>query len=202
MKVESNLENSVEDNKNTMMNSIYDNDGTTKIHIESTKGDSSKILELKYEKMESGVNKSIDEKKDNFENNINKLHQMNSMSDKSSTTRKICRICYETTNTVKNRLIAPCLCIGSVKYIHESCLRSWIITSNTPQENLNQTNQMILDKTSCELCKFQYILNEVKKPQCSRTKTCNFLEKVLSLLLVTSITLSVMGYILYIIIYR
>ena len=183
------------------MNSIYDVDIKRKLDIKPTIGESSKILDLKYDKMENGNNQSLDNKIEKLEN-LNKIQPMNSVSDKSSTTRKICRICYENTNTVNNRLIAPCLCIGSVKYIHESCLRSWIITSNTPQENLNQTNQMILDKTSCELCKFQYILNEIKKPKCSKSKTCNFLEKVLSLLLVTSITLSVMGYILFIIIYR
>jgi hypothetical protein len=197
------IDPSMEENKNTMMHSLSDADRTTKIEVKSCKGESSKILKnIKFDKLESSGNQTTN---DQLEKNdcTNMQPIARTPSNKSSTTRKVCRICYETTNTTKNKLIAPCLCIGSVKYIHETCLRSWIITSNSSyQENLNQTNQMILDKTTCELCKFQYIINEIKVLMCSKSKACNYLEKIFQLLLVTSITISVMGYILFIIIYR
>jgi hypothetical protein len=195
------IDPSIDENKNTMMQSLSEADITTKIEIKPGHKNS-KILNLNYDKIESNGNQTTNEQIDKNENN-NKQQKIKSPSEKSSTTRKICRICYESTNTSKLKLIAPCLCIGSVKYIHEACLRSWIIASNTSnQDNLNQTNEMILDKTSCELCKFQYIINEIKVLRCSKSKACNYLEKILQLLLVTSITLSVMGYILFIIIFR
>lgn len=39
---------------------------------------------------------------------------------------KVCRVCQEVDN---GKLIAPCDCNGSVKYIHEACLEKWIRTS-------------------------------------------------------------------------
>lgn len=48
----------------------------------------------------------------------------------------ICRFCQESENTDENRLIAPCNCIGSVKYVHINCLYRWIESSNTNRCNL------------------------------------------------------------------
>lgn len=40
-----------------------------------------------------------------------------------------CRICHESQRLKENgeeeRLFAPCACSGSIKYVHESCLRGW-----------------------------------------------------------------------------
>ena len=38
---------------------------------------------------------------------------------------KICRICFEA-ETSENSLISPCECSGSMRYIHEDCLKKWI----------------------------------------------------------------------------
>ena len=35
-----------------------------------------------------------------------------------------CRICYE--NDIPDNLINPCNCNGSIKYVHLSCLQTWI----------------------------------------------------------------------------
>lgn len=35
---------------------------------------------------------------------------------------KICRICFEESDT-DNPLICPCRCAGTIKYIHEKCLK-------------------------------------------------------------------------------
>lgn len=43
--------------------------------------------------------------------------------------KKQCRICFEN-DTQTNPLMAPCNCKGSVKYIHQECLRRWIIILN------------------------------------------------------------------------
>ena len=50
-----------------------------------------------------------------------------------------CRICQETDN--KN-FVAPCDCSGSMKHVHVSCLKKWIIAS----KNI----------TKCPTCKSNY----------------------------------------------
>ncbi|GLH01204.1 E3 ubiquitin-protein ligase MARCH8 [Gryllus bimaculatus] len=60
----------------------------------------------------------------------------------------ICRICHcEGDSEVP--LIAPCYCSGSLRYVHQACLQQWIKSS---------------DIRSCELCKFQFIMNSKIKP--------------------------------------
>jgi E3 ubiquitin-protein ligase MARCH1/8 len=46
-------------------------------------------------------------------------------------------------------LIAPCLCDGSMKFVHQECLQKWIKSS---------------DKECCELCKYQYKMTSKVKP--------------------------------------
>jgi len=37
----------------------------------------------------------------------------------------VCRICLASESCVEGRLIAPCRCSGTMKYVHRSCLRTW-----------------------------------------------------------------------------
>ncbi|KAK3761800.1 hypothetical protein RRG08_010123 [Elysia crispata] len=60
----------------------------------------------------------------------------------------ICRICH-CEGEENNRLISPCLCSGSLKYIHLACLQKWIKSS---------------EKKSCELCNFEYTMTTKTKP--------------------------------------
>ena len=53
---------------------------------------------------------------------------------------KICRICYEEDENI-SKLLYPCACSGSIKYIHDHCLREWIKTKNIRIKNYK-----------CELC--------------------------------------------------
>ena len=50
-----------------------------------------------------------------------------------------CRICLETVSC--KALISPCRCIGSISYVHETCLKTWITSK---KEELNEAK--------CELC--------------------------------------------------
>ena len=54
----------------------------------------------------------------------------------------ICRICYEA-----DSLISVCQCNGTMKFVHEKCIRKWIEVSN---------------KDTCELCLQPYTI-EIKK---------------------------------------
>ena len=60
----------------------------------------------------------------------------------------ICKICYsgEEDNTP---LIKPCLCKGSVKYVHQHCLQQWITVSA---------------KKNCGLCKYGFEIESKVKP--------------------------------------
>ncbi|XP_014608865.1 PREDICTED: E3 ubiquitin-protein ligase MARCH3-like [Polistes canadensis] len=51
----------------------------------------------------------------------------------------VCRICH--TNTVKEPLVSPCRCKGTLAHVHLSCLEKW----------LNQSC-----RSYCELCHYQY----------------------------------------------
>ena len=52
-----------------------------------------------------------------------------------------CRICLETTGP----FISPCLCKGSMKFIHQDCIEKWRNTSPNP-----------LSYSRCEQCQYTY----------------------------------------------
>ena len=54
---------------------------------------------------------------------------------------RICRICFEA-GTIENPLISPCECSGSMKYIHEECLKKWICSRTRDPKTFN-----------CDVCK-------------------------------------------------
>lgn len=51
-----------------------------------------------------------------------------------------------------NDLISPCLCSGSAKYVHKSCLEKWLTMKNTNE---------------CEVCKTVYQTKWIQRPMCS-----------------------------------
>ncbi|KAJ8921019.1 hypothetical protein NQ315_015815 [Exocentrus adspersus] len=69
-------------------------------------------------------------------------------SNLSNSTGDICRICHCEADA-ENPLLSPCYCSGSLKYVHQACLRQWLAASDT---------------RSCELCKFNFILHTKIKP--------------------------------------
>lgn len=76
---------------------------------------------------------------------------------------KICRICYE--NEKKDDpLIAPCQCEGSIKYIHSSCIKKWIINSKN-----------LFDNPQCEVCKKFYIIKFKNSELLNKKKFFSFL---------------------------
>lgn len=60
----------------------------------------------------------------------------------------ICRICH-CENDPQNPLLTPCYCSGSLKYVHQACLQQWLTASDT---------------STCELCKFPFIMHTKIKP--------------------------------------
>ncbi|KAH8253119.1 hypothetical protein KR032_003628, partial [Drosophila birchii] len=61
----------------------------------------------------------------------------------------VCRICHNADNP--EQLVSPCLCKGSLTYVHVHCLERWISTSRC---------------TTCELCQFQYSTEQTLRYTC------------------------------------
>lgn len=55
-----------------------------------------------------------------------------------------CWICYEDANTKENPLITPCMCTGSLSFVHHDCLSKWIMSSG---------------KKNCQQCKYEFKKN-------------------------------------------
>ncbi|KAL1491077.1 hypothetical protein ABEB36_011730 [Hypothenemus hampei] len=76
------------------------------------------------------------------------LSKCDTDSNYSNSIGDICRICHCEADA-ENPLLSPCFCSGSLKYVHQNCLRQWLAASDT---------------RSCELCKFNFILHTKIKP--------------------------------------
>ena len=108
-------------------------------------------------------NKSHKKKKNSKNKNKNKqLSNQNPINIEIK--KKICRICLsEETNPSKNPLICPCICKGSMKYIHYLCLKNWL--NLKVESEIGPINNIEIDRPTitystndicCELCKSKF----------------------------------------------
>ena len=95
---------------------------------------------------------------------------------------KICRVCYEKERK-DDPLIAPCQCEGSIKYIHSSCIKKWIINSKN-----------LFDNPQCEVCKKYFIIKFKNNELLNKKKCCSF---VLSIILFSLVLIVIGGGIIY-----
>ena len=101
---------------------------------------------------------SINKKNSNNNNKLSTFKKNNNIHINTFTNtdfpQKCCRICYLDDDTLSNPLIQPCLCSGSLKYIHLNCLKQWIGTRNyTRLENNDHCSIYLIKEIDCELCK-------------------------------------------------
>lgn len=61
----------------------------------------------------------------------------------AATGERLCRICYG--GPEAGRLVSPCLCSGSVRFVHLECLNSWRLASSNPQSFYQ-----------CDQCHYRY----------------------------------------------
>ena len=81
----------------------------------------------------------------------------NSVNSLNGFSKKTCRICYCEEENEKNPLVQPCMCSGSLKYIHLKCLKQWINTRNLVEvENNNKCKIFLVKQVDCELCKMRF----------------------------------------------
>ena len=117
-------------------------------------------ITLKIKKIKFKKNKSKDKDKDSVSvgTNLQEVQvKSKGASEKVESRYKICRICYSEEESEDNPLIQPCICSGSMKYIHLECLRHWLRTSIFEQiENTNNCCIYLYRTPECELCKTRY----------------------------------------------
>ena len=105
--------------------------------------------------------KTINDKENEKEKSKEKL--INEKSEKQIK-NKICKICFcKETNPNKNPLICPCICKGSMKYIHYLCLKNWLnlkVESDIGRQvNIEKEKPTITynkNEIRCELCKSKF----------------------------------------------
>ena len=86
----------------------------------------------------------------------------NKKSHKKNKTPNACRICYGTDYSIENPLICPCICKGSMKYIHYQCLKNWLNSKIETDLSINSEIEEEVGITycskdlACELCKTKF----------------------------------------------
>ena len=86
----------------------------------------------------------------------------NKKSSKKNKKPKACRICYGTEFSLENPLICPCICKGSMKYIHYQCLKNWLNSKIETDLSINSEIEEEVGITycskdlACELCKTKF----------------------------------------------
>ena len=132
----SNMNKNISNNINTNINNSQNNE-------------SFNIEEDKLGK--GGVKKKIKEKQKLYSN----FEKSSISSQKNSSSRPTCRICYLLNSDLENPLISPCNCSGSMKYIHYKCLKNCIEANLT--KKIEQSYKYYYWKNySCEICKKEY----------------------------------------------
>ena len=99
------------------------------------------------------------QKIENENNDILLLNKNKENSDdiekKLSKKNLVCRICYmEEDDPIENPLLKPCICSGSMEFIHYECLRHWINSKCYVKiENNDNCSIYLIKPVECELCK-------------------------------------------------
>jgi hypothetical protein len=88
------------------------------------------------------------------EENEKELIQQQSCNSKSSESR-VCRICFDG-EYIEKALIYPCHCTGTMKFIHEECLKLWILTQKCDIQNYQ-----------CDICKTKLKMETIYKQKLS-----------------------------------
>lgn len=115
------------------------------------------------------------------ENTNRRLTGTNQCTDEGE---KFCRICNESSQLSKEQLINPCICKGSIKYIHESCLKMWI------EKKKNEKTF----KPNCEFCNTEYYLVFIINYLFSKRKTLKTVTQSLLCFLLATIFFSILIY--------
>jgi hypothetical protein len=73
----------------------------------------------------------------------------------ASTTEFFCRICFDAESD-GHSLISPCKCNGSMRYIHEECLKIWLLSRDKD-----------LSTSECDICKEKFKMSILLATKCT-----------------------------------
>ena len=123
------------------------------------------LLSLKKNRKISNITQenysNINNINDNTSIDDNKFN-LNKTKDNKTIKKKLCRICYGDENTIENPLLSPCICKGSMQYIHYICLKNWIYSKIKSELDIRTVTDEEVGITycskdiACELCKSKF----------------------------------------------
>ena len=79
------------------------------------------------------------------------------VSKPATPSERSCRICFDTESS-SHHLISPCRCSGSMKFVHEDCLKIWLLSQEKD-----------LSDSICDICKSGFKMTIILETKC----TCN-----------------------------
>lgn len=131
---------------------------------------------------------------DSPEKSIDELHDNSIYSNGSILSDPMCRFCHLSKNTQSDLLISPCYCSGTLKYVHQNCLKTWLDVSKK-QRSVHSGDK----SPHCELCNFKYIrkrkfqFGKIRHPKLSPNDCALHLIFLCSLLvMVTSASVTIL----------
>ena len=146
------------ENNNITNNNIIETENNNKkmTRLETTED---KTLRLNNKnKYNPKMNKTVKNIFNETKKNAKKKTQKDIFS-KLEKMKRVCRICYleEDINNPDNPLVQPCICSGSMKFIHLTCLRKWVSTRSCVRIDTTPDCSIFLIKpVICELCKTKF----------------------------------------------
>ena len=133
----------------TRIKNIYFSGASNNINI----GNTSNLIEVQEQSKNKLSTNAVTESNNS---NIKKSLKKNN-SKGNNKINKICRICYMEEDDESNPLVQPCICSGSMKYIHLNCLKHWINTRSFDKIESNELCSIyIIKPVECELCKTKF----------------------------------------------
>ena len=118
-------------------------------NINNSQNESLLLEEEKFEK--NKIKKKLKEKSKLISN----IENSSISSQKNSSSRPTCRICYLLNSDMDNPLISPCNCNGSMKYIHYKCLKN-CIEANLIKKKEEYYKYYYWKNYCCEICQKEY----------------------------------------------
>ena len=136
----------------TRIKNIFFNGSSNNNNIDKVKN----LVEVQEQQKNQLNNNSVIENTNSNKSNSKKI--LNKNSNKTNhKSNKICRICYMEESDEVNPLVQPCICSGSMKYIHLNCLKHWINTRSFDKVESNELCSIyIIKPVECELCKTKF----------------------------------------------
>ena len=123
-----------------------------------TDGDQTVITNKPTKYKLSLKDKDINENNNTIQEMKNENMILNDEKKYNATKNKYCRICYmEENDSNENPLLNPCICSGSMKFIHYTCLKHWINNKCYSKIEINDDCSILNVKpVECELCKTKF----------------------------------------------